>query len=122
MLRFLSAPALAVLVLQTTPLAAQSRSAVSGADLNAAVTAARSENRASVLRFLQQGQVVATAKDMGVNVSDLSAKVATLDDATLSQLAERTHAAELGLAGGERYVVISTTLIIIILLILILVT
>ncbi len=122
MLRFLSASSLAVLVLQAAPLAAQSRSAVSSADLSSAVTEARSANRAAILNFLQTDRVMATAKDMGVNVDDLSGKVATLDDATLTQLAERTRAADLGLAGGAEYVVISTTLIIIILLVLILIT
>lgn len=122
MLRFISAPALALLVLTSAPLAAQSRSAVSSADLNAAVTDARSANQATLLQFLQNDKVIATAKDMGASAEQLSAKVATLDDATLSQLAERTRAADLGLAGGAEYVVLSTTVIIIILLILILVT
>ena len=122
MLRFLSAPALAVLVLQATPLTAQSRSAVSSADLSSAVTEARSVNRASILQFLQNDRVVSTANDMGLRIQDLSTRVATLDDATLSQVAERTRAADLGLAGGAEYVVLSTTVIIIILLILILVT
>jgi hypothetical protein len=118
----LSAPALAVLVLQAAPLAAQSRSAVSSADLSSAVTESRAADRASILQFLQQGQVIATAKDMGVSTADLATRVATLEDATLSQVAERTRAADLGLAGGAEYLVISTTLIIIILLLLILVT
>jgi hypothetical protein len=122
MLRILSASAVAVLVLQATPLAAQGRSAVSAADLRAAVTDIRGENQATVLRFLQHDRVIQTAKDMGVSTADLSARVALLDDATLNQIAERTHAADLGLAGGAEYLVISTTLIIIVLLLLILVT
>lgn len=122
MLRFLAAPALAVLVLQAAPLAAQSRSAVSSADLSSAVTDARSANRASILNFLQNDRVIAAAKDLGANIDDLSSKVATLDDATLSSVADRTRAADMGLAGGKEYVIISTTAIIIILLILILVT
>jgi hypothetical protein len=124
MLRLLAGSALVVLALQAAPssLAAQSRSTVSGADLQAAVTSAREAHRATVLQFLQQDRVVETATSMGVSSADLSARVATLDDATLSNLAERTQAAELGLAGGEQYILISTTAIIIILLILILVT
>lgn len=122
MLRFLSAAALAVLLFQSSPLAAQGRSAVSAADLSSAITDSRAANQASVLRFLQSDRVVETANEMGVDPRDLSSKVATLDDATLSQLADRTQAADLGLAGGREYVVISTTLIIIILLLLILVT
>jgi hypothetical protein len=122
MLRFLSASALAVLVLQATPLAAQGRSAISGADLRAAVTDTRGANQATVLQFLQNERVVQTAQDMGFGTSELSTRVALLDDATLNQVAERTRAADLGLAGGAEYLVISTTLIIIVLLILILAT
>jgi hypothetical protein len=122
MLRILSASAVAVLVLQATPLAAQGRSTVSTGDLRAAVIDIRSENQATVLRFLQQDRVIQTAKDMGVSTADLSGKVALLDDATLNQIADRTQAADLGLAGGAEYLVISTTLIIIVLLLLILVT
>lgn len=123
MLRFLAAPVL-VVALQASPgtLAAQDRSSVSGADLQSAITDTRAENSAAILQFLQSDRVIETAKSMGVRTETLSAKVASLDDATLNQVAERTHAAELGLAGGERYLLISTTAIIIILLILILVT
>jgi len=53
--------------------------------------------------------------------SELAAIVSTLDEATLSQLADRTRAADRDLAGGDQ-IVISTTVIIIILLILILLT
>jgi hypothetical protein len=122
MLRILSASALAVLILHANPLAAQSRSAVSAADLRAAVTDSRGENQATVLQFLQNDRVIETASDMGISTADLSTRVVTLDDATLNQIADRTQAADLGLAGGAEYVVISTTLIIIILLLLILVT
>lgn len=124
MLRLLAGSALVVLAIHAAPstLAAQSRSTVSGADLEAAVTSVRAENVSAVLKFLQNDRVMETARGLGANPADLSAKVATLDDASLSKLAERTQAAELGLAGGEQYVLISTTAIIIILLILILVT
>lgn len=124
MLRLLAALALVVLALQATPgtLAAQGRSAVRGADLQSAMTDTRTENSAAVLRFLRSDRVIGTARSMGVRTEDLSAKVASLDDATLNQVAERTRASELGLAGGEEYLLISTTAIIIILLLLILVT
>lgn len=124
MLRFLAGSALVVLALQAAPstLNAQTRSTISGSDLQSAITSARSENQATLQGFLQNERVAAAAQSLGSSVSDLSAKVSTLDDATLTRLADQTRAADLGLAGGQEYVLISTTAIIIILLILILVT
>jgi hypothetical protein len=124
MLRFLAGSALVVLALQATPssLNAQSRSTVSSPDLQSAISSARSERQATLQGFLLSPRVAEAAQSLGADVSELSAKVATLDDATLTSLADQTRAADLGLAGGERYLLISTTAIIIILLILILVT
>lgn len=124
MLRFLAGSALVVLALQAWPssLNAQSRSTISSTDLQSAISSTRSEHQATLQGFLQNPRVADVAQGLGASMSDLSAKVATLDDATLTSLADQTRAADLGLAGGERYLLISTTAIIIILLILILVT
>jgi hypothetical protein len=75
-----------------------------------------------VQRFLQDDRVTEAASRMGVRTADLAAGVSTLDEAALSQVAERTRAADRDLAGGGETVIISTTAIIIILLVLILVT
>jgi hypothetical protein len=112
--------ALAALAL-ASPVLAQDRSAVSVAELDAAVTAAPAPEGEAVRQFLSTEQVQKLAGQMGVSASELSARVAALDDATLSQLAQQSGLADQALAGGGREtVVISTTAIIIILLILIL--
>jgi hypothetical protein len=106
----------------TAPLAAQARSTVSGTEIESAVLAAPASNQEAVQHFLQNDRVTETANGMGVRTEDLAAGIGRLDAASLSQLAERTRAAERDLAGGSSTVVISTTAIIIILLVLILVT
>jgi len=103
----------------SAPLAAQTRSAVSSTELESAVLKAPATNRETVQRFLRDSRVTEIAKKMGIQTADLAAGVSTLDEATLSQVAERTRAADRDLAGGDT-VVISTTVIIIVLLILIL--
>jgi hypothetical protein len=105
----------------SVPLAAQTRSAVSSIELDSAVLNAPATNREIVQRFLRDSRVTAVATKMGIRTVDLAAGVSMLDDATLSQVAERTRAADRDLAGGDT-VVISTTVIIIVLLILILLT
>jgi hypothetical protein len=115
---------LGILVVATlgasAPLAAQARSAVSSAELESAVlTAAPATNRAAVQSFLLNDRVTQAASRMGFRTADLAARVSTLDEATLSQVAGRVHAANLDLAGGNDTVVISTTAIIIALLIII---
>jgi CHASE3 domain sensor protein len=55
---------------------------------------------------------------MGISPSELSARVATLDSATLDRLAQRTAASDPALAGGDT-VTISVTLLIVALLVLI---
>ncbi len=105
----------------TAPLAAQARSAVSSADLDASVVTAPAPNRASVQQFLQNSRVIEQAGRLGVNAADLSARAGTMDEAALSDLAQRAGAANVALAGGDSTVILSTTAIIIILLILILV-
>ena len=102
------------------PLAAQSRSAVTSADLESAVRTAPGANQASVQQFLQNDAVIDAAAGMGVNVADLAAGVSTVDEAMLSQVADRTRAANRGLAGGDQKVVLGTTAILLIIIIIIL--
>ena len=105
----------------TTPLLAQGRSTISSADLDAAVSARPAGNREAVRNFLATEQVRNVAGRMGVSVSDLSARVATLDQASIDQIAAQAGAGDKALAGGASTIVISSTVIIIVLLILILV-
>jgi hypothetical protein len=115
---------LTVVVLSSAaPVAAQSRSAVSGAELERAVlerSARQTSNQETVQQFLRTDAVRQAGTRMGVNTDDLAAKVATLDEATLGNLAERTRAADQQLAGGDT-IVISATVVIIALLIIILI-
>jgi hypothetical protein len=104
----------------TAPLAAQARSVVSSAELESAVLTPPAGNQAAVQHFLQDERVTEIAGRMGIRTADLAAGVSTLDEATLSQVAGRIHAADLDLAGGSNTVVISTTAIIIALLVVIL--
>lgn len=115
---------LAVVVLSSAaPAAAQGRTAVSGAQLEKAVltrAAEQSGNQETVQRFLRTDAVRQQGARMGVNTEELAGKVATLDAATLNDLAERTRAADRQLAGGDT-IVISATVVIIVLLIIILI-
>ena len=100
----------------SAPLAAQGRSTVSGAALDAAVAARPATSRAVVTEALSSPAAVAAAGRLGLSATDLSQRVAALNDASAQQLADRI------LAGGRANLVISTTAIIIVLLILILLT
>jgi len=115
---------LTVVVLSSAaPMAAQGRSAVSGAELERAVlarSARQTGNQETVQRFLRSDAVRQAGTRMGVNTDDLAAKVATLDESTLGTLADRTRAADQQLAGGDT-IVISATVVIIALLIIILI-
>lgn len=102
------------------PLHAQGRSAVTTAELEAAVTTRPAGTREAVRDFLAIPQVQKVADRMGVSTTELSAGVATLDQSSLDQIAQLSVAADRPLAGGDSTVVISTTAIIIGLLILIL--
>ena len=107
--------ALATITL-SAPLPAQGRSTVNSAVLDAAVTTHPANSRAVITTALSSSKAVAAAGRMGMSSTDLTARVAALDDASAQQLAERI------LAGGRANLVISTTAIIIILLVLILLT
>jgi len=104
------------------PLTAQSRSAVSGAELDAAVAVRLAGTRETVQAFLATDQVRKVAGQIGVSASELSARVAGLDQASLDRLAVRPEIRDQILAGGADTIVISSTVVIIALLILILVT
>lgn len=102
------------------PLAAQGRSAVSTAELDAAVSARPAANGDAVRTLLASPQAQRIAARMGIKPVELSARVAGLDQASLSLLAERARVSQRDLAGGSNTIVISTTAVIIGLLILIL--
>jgi len=103
----------------TAPLSAQARSAVSVAELDAAVAEQPSAVRVAVQEFLATDRAQALADGMGTSVSELSALVAGLDDASLNGIAERAGIGDEALAGGADSIVISATTAIIILLIII---
>lgn len=103
----------------TAPLSAQDRSAVSVAELDAAVAERTAPVRAAVLDFLASDRAEAVAAGMGMSVSELSAQVAVLDDASLNRIAQQAGVDEEALAGGEGSIVITATTAIIILLVII---
>ncbi|NQU41680.1 hypothetical protein HQ520_00230 [bacterium] len=108
----------------TAPLAAQAdqtRSAVSVADLDAAVAEKPSAVRKAVQEFLTTDGAQKFADGMGMSLTELSAQVAGLDEESLNGLAEQAGISGETLAGGaETIVLTSTTVIIILLLILLL--
>jgi hypothetical protein len=106
----------------TAPIAAQTRSAVSVAELDAAVAERPAAAREAVLKFLTTDRAQEAADRMGVNISDLSARVAGLDQASLTQVAHQAGMTDEVLAGGaDSRIVISATTLIIILLVVILI-
>jgi hypothetical protein len=109
--------ALAALVL-AVPAYAQGRSAVSTAELDAAVATRPASNRETVRNFLANEQVQSAATRMGVSAKELSAGVASLDQSTVDRIAQQNGVADL--AGGDQKIVVSATVVIIALLIIIL--
>ena len=103
----------------TAPLSAQARSAVSSTELEAAVAERPSAIREAVRDFLATDQARAVADRMGVSVSDLSSRLAGLDEASLQRIAEMAGIGDKALAGGVDTIVITTTTAIIILLLII---
>ncbi|HEX9894442.1 MAG TPA: hypothetical protein VGA78_10995 [Gemmatimonadales bacterium] len=101
------------------PLHAQGRSVVSSAELDAAVAARPATRGEAVRNVLLTDQAQRVASRMGISPSELSARVATLDSATLDQIAERTAASDPALAGGAINVTITATVLIVALLVLI---
>jgi len=104
----------------TAPLSAQARSAVSVAELDAAVAAQPTPVRAAVQEFLTTDRAQALAEGMGMSVSELSAQVAGLDDASLNRIAEQAGIDDVALVGGADQVVISVTALLLIIIIIIL--
>ena len=102
------------------PVHAQGRSAVTGAELEAAVSARPAGTREAVRDFLANPQVERVADRMGVSTQKLSAGVATLDQAALDRIAGQDAVTDL--AGGDQKIVISATVVIIALLVIILLT
>ncbi len=105
----------------TAPLSAQTRSAVSVAELDAAVAERPSAVREAVQEFLATDRGQEVADRMGMSVPDLSARVADLDKASLDRIAEQAGSSDEVLAGGANTIVISTTTVIIILLLILLI-
>lgn len=103
-----------------SPVLGQQRSAVSVAELDAVVVASPAQGGAAVRQFLSTDEVRKVADQLGVSATELSARVAALDDATLARLAQQGGLDEPALAGGANTIVLSTTAIIIILLVIIL--
>jgi len=112
----------ATTIISAAPLSAQASSTVQRGLLDAAVVAPANGDAESVQRWLRTDRVATVARNLGADVGDLGARVATLDATTMHDLAERARADEQNLAGGDSKVIISTTAIIIGLLILILIT
>jgi hypothetical protein len=95
---------------------------VSVADLDAAVAGRPAPVRAAVLELLATDRAQDVAAGMGMSVSELSAQVAGLDDASLNRIAEQVGIDDQAEPGGERTIVITAgTVILIVLLIIILV-
>ena len=106
----------------TAPLAAQTRSAVSVADLDAAVAERPSAVREAVRGFLVTDRAQELAGRAGTTVAELSERVAGLDDGLLNGFAGQAGIPAEDLAGGADTIVITaSTAIIILLLIIILV-
>lgn len=105
----------------TAPLSAQVRSAVTVAELDAAVAEQPSAVRVAVQDFLSTDRAQALARGMGMSVSELSAQVAGLDDASLNRIAGQAGVDEEALAGGADRVVVSVTTLLLILIIILLV-
>lgn len=101
------------------PLHAQGRSVVSSAELDAAVAARPATSREAVRNILLTDQAQKVASRMGISPSELSARVATLDSATLNRITEKAAASDPALAGGSGSVTIGVTVLIVALLVLI---
>lgn len=106
----------------TVPLSAQTRSAVTVAELDAAIAERPAAVGEAVQQFLTTDQGQEVADRMGMSVSQLSARVADLDETSLDRIAELAGVSEEVLAGGADTIVISVTTVIIILLLVILLT
>jgi len=118
-LRSTAAVALAlILALPGTALA--DTSAVTGADLDAALAAsARNEDaaRARVRTLLARDEVRALADQVGLDMRSADAAVDTLEGDELLQLAAQASAADAELAGGQTVTISLVSLLLIIIII-----
>lgn len=105
----------------SAPLAAQGRSTVSPADLDAAVSSRQSETRTRVEQFVKTAEVRAAAEKLGISEATLSAKVAELDEATLNTVAQQIDLAQAPLAGGFSILGIGLVGILVIILLIVLI-
>lgn len=113
-----------LLVAVVSPGYGQSSHTAPDAALEAAVqqhAASAAADRDAVLRLLARPEVLAIARDAGIDLQRAERGVATLEGSPLSEIAAQARQAEEALAGGQSRVTISTTLIIIALLVLILI-
>ncbi len=123
--RFLLSMSLSLAALSLTgPLSAQERSAVSSAELDAAIATKHvdSNARGAIQHLLATDQGQEVAGRLGVSVSDLSNRVAALDDASLDRIADEAGLSQAAMAGGANTIVITTTTVIIVLLVVLLLT
>ena len=104
----------------TTPLPGQSRTAVSAAELDVAVTTPASRRGDAVRDILKTDQARQIAGRMGVSEAEFSAKVASLDPATLNMLAAQAQVDDEALAGGNTVTIGYAALAIILLVVIIL--
>lgn len=106
------------------PVHAQTSHAAPAAALDAAVqahVASRAADREAIQRLLANPEVQRVAGDAGVDLRRAERAVATLDEATLAEVAAQARQVEQTLAGGQSRVTFSTTTIIIVLLLIILI-
>jgi len=104
----------------TTPLPGQSRTAVSAAELDAAVTTPATRRGDAVRDILKTDQARQIAGRMGVSEAEFAAKVASLDPATLNMLAAQAQVDDEALAGGNTVTIGYAALAIILLVVIIL--
>lgn len=104
----------------TTPLLGQSRTAVSGAELDAAVTTPATGRGSTVRDLLKTDQARAIAGQMGVSEAELAARVAALSPAALDRLASQAQVDDEALAGGNTVTIGYAALAIILLVVIIL--
>ncbi len=100
----------------SSPLAAQSRTVVSSADLDSAVTVTRVDARATIVRFIESKEVQAAAALLGISPASLAAKVARLDSAEVNRLAQQIALTEDPLTGGASILGISLGVILLIII------
>jgi hypothetical protein len=115
--------ALVFLLAMVSPVYGQSSHTAPTTALDAAVqehVASRAADRETIQRLLTRPEVQAVAGDAGIDLRRVEDAIATLDDASLPEIAAQARQVEQALAGGQSRVTITTTTIIVVLLLLIL--